>query len=920
MAEKNYDIDKILKEVDNLRLDEPDENSDGDKKSLAGSQKKSGNKADKKPDLSVTQVINQYSDKKKGAAAKQSDMRSKATEPENEKRKRLFDDDLGGKKKADDKIFLDDSTKALSEEPKPSSDEFVFHTKEDLVTTDDMKKRKQQRIDEINEALLKADIEAQSDDDMLDLMNPAEKREKVADMLRSDDEKSATLSVSEKDLKNAAKEEYVIEYKPHIKETDTPDEILGASAKQQSNRGEMHIGESITDALDKKIAVESEQERASDISGEEQTSDVSEDSADVEKMREANELAQKRKRKIANFILEDPSEEEDEFKPTNNVSEEISEEEEDDEPIDLDDENVIRERLNRSSKGLFWRLVITGVLFLATLFINIVNTANVQDLGVLGGVISLRYATENYLYCMLTIGVLSFGSCSSVIANGFSKLFKKRPDGDTLCAIAHTATIVAMIPYLFRIDYTQLSRSHVYLAVSLALLCFNTVSKLIMVKTAQKNFEFVSADEAKYFADFCEKGSAEQLAKGAVAGVPITASVRKTEMLKDFIVSTYCEDASDKVAGKASIVTLIAALIAAIIAFFTNGDEAMNNLSWSFTVLSAVCCLGASLSCSMTVTVPLLLASIKGKKDKFAILGYNAVENFSETNSVLVEASDLFTPSSVVINNICGYDKPSTRGEGKVNIDEAIILGASLALASGSILSDALFNMLDYKKELLKPVSGTVYENNLGVMGWIDRRRILLGTREHMIAHEISVPSVKKESAANTKNDNVIYLAVGGEVCLLFFVSVKADEGIKEKVNRLSDEGVTLLVRTVDGMITAPFVENIFGLYEGSVKVIPFDCHEVFNNCTKFVSSGSAALSTDGTFSSFAESISSAKSLRSKISISSVIQVVTAGLGILLAVIFMFAKKYDMFDGLWILIYGVISAAITIGVPFIKRL
>ncbi len=931
MAKKNYDIDNILKEVDDLRIDESDDNTDGNKKNLAGSQKKSGTKADKKPDFSVTQVIDQYSDKKKGAAAKQSSDSSKETEPESEKVKRLFDDDLRGKKKTDSKMFLDSGDQKTSDkelEQKSESDEFVFHTKEDLVTTDEMKKRKQQRIDEINEALLKADFEAQSDDEMLDLMNPAEKREKVADMLRAGDEKgdkANTLSISEKDLKNIAKEEYVIEYKPHVKETDTPDEILGASAKQQPSRGEMHIGESITDALDKKIAVESEQEQsnaADTADNEEDISDVPDDSEDVEKMREANELAQKRKRKIASFILENPTEEEDEFKPTNDAFEESEDDEEDeDKPIDLDDENIIRERLSRSSKGLFWRLVITGVLFVVTLFIGIVNTANIQELGAIGGVISLRSATENYLYCMLTIGVLSFGSCSSVIANGFSKLFKKRPDGDTLCAVAHTAAIVAMIPYLFRIDYTQLQQSHVYLVVSLALLCFNTLSKLITVKTAQKNFEFISADGAKYFADFCEKGSAEQLAKGAVPGVPITTAVRKTEMLKDFIISTYCEDASDKIAGKASIVTVAAAIIAAVIAFFTNGDiDWENNLSWSFTVLSAVCCLGASLSCSMTVTIPLLFASIKGKKDKFAILGYNAVENFSETNSVLAEASDLFPPTSVVINNICGYDKPSARGEGKVNIDEAIILGASLAYASGSILSDALFNMLDYKKELLKPVSGTVYENNLGVMGWIDRRRVLLGTREHMIAHEISVPSVKKESAANTKNDNVIYLAVGGEVCLLFFVSVKADEVIQEKASKLSEEGVTLLVKSVDGMITAPFVENIFGLYEGSVKVIPFDCHEVFNNCTKFVSSGSGALSVDGTFSSFAEGISAAKGLRAKISIGSIIQIVTAGLGILLAIIFMFAKNYSMFNGLWILIYGVISAAITIGVPFIKRL
>ena len=347
---------------------------------------------------------------------------------------------------------------------------------------------------------------------------------------------------------------------------------------------------------------------------------------------------------------------------------------------------------------------------------------------------------------------------------------------------------------------------------------------------------------------------------------------------------------------------------------------ALNNLSWAFTVLSAICCLGGAFSCSMTVTVPLLLASIKGKKDKFAILGYEAVENFSETNSVLVEASALFPPSAVVIDNICGYDKPSNRGDGKVNIDEAIILGASLAYATGSVLSDALFNMLDYKHELLKPVNGIVYENNLGVMGWIDRRRVLLGTREHMKAHEISVPSLKKETAANPKNDNVIYLAVGGEVCLLFFVSLSAEKHVKAEVEKLVSEDVSIIVKAVDGMITSESAARILGVEEGTIKVIPFDCHEKYNECTKFVSSGNAGLSVGGTFSSLAEGISVAKKLRKKISVGLICQICLVALGILLAVIFMLFKKYDMFNGLWILIYGIISAAVTVGIPLIKRL
>lgn len=1009
MSDRNYDIDNILKEVDDSRssvskgsyngsVTDIINDNDLDRLLRAGSQKKSEAKA--KPDLSVTQLINEYSDRRTdNVSARQlseeesNERRSEevARAIEEERRRRLFDDTDSGlqfvpnrynqkmtfdtntlvansgvkdakeqaqyereQRRFDDTSSIQTPQTAISDSAEYSfgqfdttdemdvfendnlesavdEDDIIFHTRGDLITTDTMQMRKQQRIDEINQALLKADSEAESSDDMLDLLNPAAKREKVADMLKLEDGTTDTLAVAGNDFKKIGKEEHVIEYKPATRRRDSDGEAPSALGKQ-INR---NIGETISDALDKKIAEDHEQKSipmkmpvdmeypaGETGSGRLDLFAKSEEHDDekLEKIQKANELAQKRKRKIANFILENPSDEEDEYK-TGDASLQSDEEENDDEPIDLDDENVIRERLNRSSTGLLLRLIITGVLFIATLIIGILNTANVQNLGALGPVINLRSNTENYLFCMLTIGVLSFGTCSSVIANGYSRLFKLRPDGDTLCAFAHTAAIASVVPYLIRIEYVQRSMSHVYLIVSLAILCFNTLSKLIAVNTAKRNFEFVSAKEVKYFADFCDKSSAERLSKGAVLGVPVTAATRKTEMLKDFIISTYCEDASDRISGKTAIVTVITAVIGAVIAFFTNGDEnPLNNLSWAFTALSAICCLGAALSCSMTVTVPLLLASVKGRKNRFAILGYEAVEGFSETNSVLAEASALFPPQAVAIDNICGYDKPSSRGEGKVNIDEAIILGASLAYATGSILSDALFNMLDYKKELLKTVNGIVYENNLGVMGWIDRRRVLLGTREHMLAHEISVPSVKKETAANPKNDNVIYLAVGGEVCLLFFVSVTAEKQIAARVNKLVDKEVTLIVKTVDGTITAPFIASVFGVDEGMVKVIPFENHEDFNECTRFATSGSAGLSLGGGFIPLAEGISTAKNLRAKITIGSVIQICAAALGILLAVIFTLFKMYDMFNGLWILLYGVITAVITVGIPFFKRL
>lgn len=871
-------------------------------------------------------------------------------------------------------------------------DGIVFQ--ENLVTTDTMQLRKQRKIDEINKALLKMDSEAESPDDMLAALNPMESRAKATEQLKEIDENTDTLAVGGNDLKRIASrgDEKVKEYRPSAARKKEPenkadDVLFTAGAQRPAFPGGLHVGESIVDALNKKIREDKKEEKekkraeknprkyaaeAAAAADEAESSDGSEDTetaavtentngipaddtqsgkisliasapeesdtepetdeeSPADKIKQANELAKKKKRRIANFILEDMGSDTEELERSRYDDENDDEDEDDEEePVDLDDENVIRDRLSRASKGLISRLLILVLLFAATLFIAIVNHFKI-NLGTITNIVSYRAAPQNYLYAHLTIGILSFAACSSVISNGFSRLFKLRPDGDTLCALAHVTAIAAMVPYLASFEYIQRGRSQVYLAVSLLTLIFNTLSKLFTVKTAQRNFAFISApDRAKFFVERCDGDGAEQLAKGAVSGIPVIASMRKTELLCDFILSTYCEDVSDRTSRKISVATLAAAIIGGVVAFFVTPSELTENkLSWASTVCSAICAVGASFSGSMTVTLPLYLSSRNNEQRGSAVLGYNAVEDLSETNAVLVEAKTLFPPNAVKINNICGYDKPKNRCEGKINIDEAIIYAASLAVASDSVLADAFFNMLNYKQELLKPVSGCIYENNLGVMGWIDRRRVLLGNRQHMKSHEITVPNNKKEAAANVNNDEVIYLAVGGEVCLLFFVQLKADPVIMNSVQNLCYRDISLVIKTVDGMISSSAITELFEVDAENVKILPFEAHETFNEHTRFVSSGSAAVSCTGTLRSFTGAIVTSRNIRDRGILGSIIQSAFVALGILLAVIFMMFVKdssgkanvamFGMFNMFNILFYNLGSALITLAAQFIKR-
>lgn len=835
-----------------------------------------------------------------------------------------------------------------------ADDDIIFHTRGDLVTTETMQLRKLQRIEEINRALLAADKAAEEPDDLVDSLNPMESREKAADVLKSAAEPQEigdTLAVSGNDLKkmSSGEKEHVKEYSPvtsRKKHTGNADDVLftpGAQKKSGMSEKESRGSEALVASLNQKLKEQREKNLA-----EERTltlTDMSDPKAlpprslnldydnkvidtsilpktdPVAAVREAEALAARKKRRIANFMLADIDDEVDNADNEEETEgEDYDEDEEDeDEVIDLDDENVITERLSRAGKGLAGRLVILGLLTAATIIAALVYFFKIDSIPIVSELIK----PDIFLYTNLTIGILSFGACSSVITNGFSRLLKGKPDGDTLCAFAHIGALGAIIMYLAETNYLAMNRSFVYLIVSMLALCFNTVSKLCTVSAAKNNFRFVSGDSEKYYVEYTDGEDAEQLARGAVRGMPVTASMRKTEMLCDFIISTYCEDVSDRISRVMTPVILVLSVIGGAIGFFAETGVTSNIMNqWSFaaTVFSAVLCIGATFTGALIVMLPMLSASRKTNERRAAILGYSAVEDFSAVNSVLVEAKTLFPAGSVAIRNIWDYNKNGTNGSQHVTIDEAIIYAASLAVSSDSILADPLFNMLNYKPALLKKVSNCVYESGLGVSGWIGSRRVLLGSRDHMKSHGIVVPDAKKESALNKKNDEVVYLAIAGEVCMLFFVNLSANPQVKHHVRRLSKNGVSLVIKTVDGVLTEGVVSELFDIYAEDVRILPAEAHDLFDEHTKYAGKGSAAVSCDGTFSSFASAINGAKSLNERIKMGCIMEIFGIGLGVLLVFIFALFRNYALLNGFWIALYNAVWLILTVAVQALRRI
>ena len=825
-----------------------------------------------------------------------------------------------------------------------ADDDIIFHTRSDLVTTETQQLRKMKRIEEINRALLAADKAAEEPEELMDSLNPMESREKAVDELKNSaeqpDELGDTLAVSGNDLKkmSSGETEHVREYSPvtsRRKHTSKADEVLFTPGAQKKSEKDSRGSEALVASLNQKLKEQREKNIAeertltlSDIESEKAVpprslnidydnkiidTSILPKSDPVQAVREAEALAARKKRRVSNFMLQDIDDEIDE----NEEEPEDDDEDEEDEIIDLDDENVIVDRLGKAGKGLAGRLAILLLLTVAAAVAAIFYFFKIDSVPILNELIK----PDIFLYTNLTIGILSFGACSSVITNGFSRLIKGKPDGDTLCSIAHIGALLAIIMYLAETNYLAMNRSFSYLLVSMIALCFNTVSKLCTVSAAKNNFRFISGDSEKYFVEYTDGEDAEQLARGAVDGFPVVASMRKTEMLCDFIISTYCEDASDRLSRILTPVTLGLSVVGGALGFFVESGNTniMNQWSFAATVFSAVLCMGATFTGALIVMLPMLSASRKTGQRRAAILGCSAVEDFSDVNSVLVEAKTLFPTGSVAVRNMY-YNKNGSNGSPAITLDEAIIYGASLAVASDSILADPMFNMLNYQQALLKKVSNCVYESGLGVSGWIGSRRLLMGTREHMKSHGIAVPDTKKVSGLNQNGDEVVYLSVAGEVCMLFFVSLSANPQVREQVRRLARNGVSLLIKTVDGALSEGVVSELFDIDPDDVRILPAETHDLFDEHTKYAGKGSAAVSCDGTFSSLASAISGAKALNERIKMGCIMEIFGVALGVLLVFIFALFKNYAFLNSFWIAAYNVAWLILTIIVQSLRRI
>ncbi len=522
-----------------------------------------------------------------------------------------------------------------------------------------------------------------------------------------------------------------------------------------------------------------------------------------------------------------------------------------------------------------------------------------------------------FLFANVVLGLVACFVSYPVLVEGFKRLVTLKPDSDSIASVSMVISLVAGILLLFDSELLQRNVVHIYIPVAILGLLINTVGKLLIVTRTERNFRYVSGGYTKYgVMHVDDENVASQFTKGALNDFPSLSTARKTEFITDFIKSSYSADLTDTICRIFVPVAAALALVLSGIGYLTAPESAVeltDKLFYSASIAAGAISMMSAAGLMLVTNIPLDNASKKYLQSGGVMLGYSAVDKFCDTNSVLIDARDLFPDGLVDIVNL----KPSK----KFSLEEGILYAGSLCDQTESILRSAFYKMVKGKTEMFYPVESYIYEDGLGLSGWIQNKRVLFGNRQLMESHSVEgIPTVEKEQSYAQKDGNVLYLSIGGTMAMLFVVKLTASVEVTEALHDLEDNGVTVVLRSVDSLLSLNLLTELFGVSPDMFKLLPFRFHADYDTTTSFVERMDSPMVFSGRFASLGMLLCGSKRLAKSALIGVIVQMLSALLGLGLCLVLLLTGSFSAsLTCTTAIVYCLIWTAITAVVQSIQK-
>lgn len=597
---------------------------------------------------------------------------------------------------------------------------------------------------------------------------------------------------------------------------------------------------------------------------------------------------------VVGLFSRDESDDVDTPKEKNNTVEDYTNEE---------DARSIRLELNHNIKKLFVRSMLTGIIAAISVVLTVITRIFPESICSAVAFAPAAYAVFNFILVGFSIFINRIS-----VASGLTPLVHFKGNSDTPVAVGAVTAVLQIIISFFCLGDLQGFYVNYYCVAVLLAFFANNCGKLFMVLRVKDNFKFITSNGQKYAAKIYNNETvANQMMSGTAADKNIIAYHHKTSFPANFLKISYAPDPSEDLSSKLAPVTTLAGFLIAIMYGFANAS-----FTGAFNAFALITAVAIPVSTLLAVNVPVRRLCKTLLTYDSMLAGYPSVKQFCDSTGIMLDATELFPADCIELEGIKTFEDYA--------IDESLLCGIAVLKEAGNPIANAFDSVVAETKETLPEVESVLYEDEIGLVGWINSERILVGSRRLLEKYNVETPSNEYEDKYTSKGRQITYLAKAGRLVAMFVTNYNADSELKLELQRAEANGISILIRTTDFNVTNDLVAQKYNLFYRSIKVLPTGLGNVLKEAESTVEETSRSyLITSGRLASMARAISGCVKIKHNISLAIIIQLISIILGVLVCATLSLYAGVGVIGSLELLIYTLFWGAAAVIAPALQK-
>lgn len=481
-----------------------------------------------------------------------------------------------------------------------------------------------------------------------------------------------------------------------------------------------------------------------------------------------------------------------------------------DEYTDPSKRKEVFSHLINTRKTVIFRTMAVALTGIILLIINVSATvsATVNNgfFTIFGGS-SVVYNAVN-LVLLLIAGVLM----AEDLKKGLFSILKIRPRTDSALLFMYVGAFLQNISAFFTTLKPE-SEFHLITGAVVVLSVPVLIAKIFYFDSTRQCFKAVAAaSDKKYLRKVSDTSLIASLLKDNSNTETNVVYAGKTRFISGFLKRGAAAAFSGQASSRITALTFLLSLIAGITGLIITKSPV-----YAFGCLTATAALSFPVSCLVFTGYMLKTENSALSVKSSYVQTYADAHVFCCVDDIIVDGHDIL--SAEIVSSACNKN---------VSPKQAEFCAAALTNKADGILKDAFAGFAAGYQDKFPEVENLVFEDKLGFSAWISDCRILLGTKDFLVSHNVELPKEHTIPFVLDDNSKPLFLAIEGHFAAVFTVRYSENPSAAKSLCELAKNGTNILISIKDPNITEEFGEKLLGLPEHSLRIIKSSTNENF--------------------------------------------------------------------------------------------